>query len=82
MKNVTIALDDEVYELAAARAAEKNTSVSSLIASLIRQMEGKRSLSPEEFQRSLEREEELRRRVGYFSASENISRDELHDRSL
>jgi len=82
MKNVTIALDDEVYELAAARAAEKNTSVSSLIASLIRQMEGKRPLSPEEFRKSLEREEELRKRIGYFSASENISRDELHDRSL
>lgn len=82
MKNVTIALDDEVYELAAARAAEKNTSVSSLIASLIRQMEGKRPLSQEEFQKSLEREEELRKRIGYFSASENISRDELHDRSL
>ncbi|MDR6818597.1 putative CopG family antitoxin [Neorhizobium sp. 2083] len=80
MKNVTIALDDEVYELAAARAAEKNTSVSSLIASLIRQMEGKRPLSPEEFQKSLEREEELRKRIVGISAKDNLPRDELHRR--
>lgn len=82
MKNVTIALDDEVYELAATRAAEQNTSISSLISSLIRQMEHRRLVSPEEFQERLRREEELRKKVGYFSASENISRDELHDRSL
>lgn len=80
MKNVMIALDDEVYELAAARAAEKNTSVSSLIASLIRQMEGKHPLSPEEFQRSLEREEDLRKRIVGVSAKDNLSRDELHRR--
>ena len=80
MKNVTIALDDDIYELAAARAAEQKTSVSSLISLLIRQMETRRPVDAEEFQRRLLREEELRSDIIGVSAGDNLSRDELYRR--
>jgi hypothetical protein len=80
MKQVTIALDDDVYASAAAHAAEKNMSVSSFISSLVRQCEKGRVISPEEFERLRQDEIRLRERIVGISAKDNLSRDELYRR--
>ena len=80
MKQVTIALDDEVYASAAAHAAEKNMSVPSFISSLVRQSEKGRVISPEEFERLRQDEIRLREQITGFSSKHNISRDELYRR--
>lgn len=76
MKNITVSVDDETYRRARIRAAELGKSVSALVRDLL-------NAAPErsdEFKRLEQLEIELRKQVGNFSASENVSREELYDR--
>ena len=79
MKNITVALDDEIYRRARIKAAEKNTSVSSLVKGFLVQIA------------SVESETERRKRLQgetlaairasqVFRATDRLSRDDLHDR--
>jgi len=76
MKNITVTVDDETYRQARIKAAERNTSVSALVRDYLV------ALAKDEgtFQRLLQEERALRARVTNFSASDRLSRDEVHER--
>ena len=83
MKNITIAVDDELYRLARIKAAEHSSSVSALFRAFLIRLTANEGAETE-FQR-LEREEEelraeLRARRLSLDPGHNLSRDELHDR--
>jgi len=80
MKNITVALDDETYRRARIVAAQRDASVSALVKRFLLSL-GAESAAP----RNLKEEQEslldsIWARHAGFSASENVSRDELHDR--
>lgn len=78
MRNITVAVPDEVYRRARIRAAEQGRSVSALVAEYLQGLADQDA----EFARL----EALRRRVQaeitHFRAGDRVSRDELHDRAL
>ena len=80
MKNITIALDDDTYRRARVVAAQRDASVSALVKRFLLSLAAE-SGAP----RNLKEEQESlldsiwARHTG-FSASENLTRDELHDR--
>lgn len=80
MKNITVSVDSDIYHRARVRAAERRTSVSALVRDYLKE------LSAEETERErlerLEQEtvERIRGRGKAFSASNRLSRDQLHDR--
>lgn len=77
MKNVTVSLDDESYRNARVKAAEMGRSLSALVRDYLRDLGAKES----EFERLHKRELELRKKLtGNFSASDRLSRDEVHER--
>jgi hypothetical protein len=76
MKNITVALDEEIYRRARIKAAERDTSVSALVKGFLVEL-----ASEEPASRALEREEhELRARIRSFSAANRLSRDDVHGR--
>ena len=85
MKNITVAVDDEVYRQARIKAAEQDTSVSALVKNyLVQIVNGANSNWQSEFGRLASQEHELRRR--FFAAgkglrsADNLPREALHDR--
>jgi hypothetical protein len=79
MKNITVAVDDETYRNARIRAAELDTSVSALVKRYLVEL----GAGETEFQRLERLEREMRKRVPRgFSAADNLTRDQLHDRAL
>lgn len=76
MKNITVSVPDDVYRAARIRAAERDSSVSALVADYLR------SLSDREAE--LERLEAQRRRIvegiAGFTAADRLGRDEIHAR--
>ncbi len=92
MKNITVSVDEETHRLARIRAAELETSVSALVrgylTNLVRDLGDEAASKPglvetrrDRCRRLLEEAfEEIRRTRGEFRASDNISRDALHDR--
>jgi len=76
VKNITISLDDETYRRARVIAAERGTSVSSLVKGFLTEV-----ASGENEGERLKREERaLRQSIANFRASDRVSRDELHAR--
>lgn len=57
-------------------AAQRDTSVSALVKQFLTELAAGES----EFERLRRQEEELRKRIANFSASENVPRDELYKR--
>lgn len=76
MKNITVSVDDETYRRARIRAAELGTSVSELVRRQLTAISADR----ERFDRLKELEAAARERIGQFSASDRLSRDEIHER--
>jgi uncharacterized protein YdaU (DUF1376 family) len=76
MKNITVSLDDETYRRARMIAAERDTSVSALVKRFLTEL----TSGETEFERLKRLEREIRARITNFSASENVSRDELYNR--
>ncbi len=77
MKNVTLSLDEEVARWARIRAAELDTSVSRMLASLLREMMARDVTSRTAMQQFLVREP----RVLNESGAPYPTRSELHDRT-
>ena len=76
MKNITVAVDDEIYRRARMKAAEQETSVSALVARFLAEL-----ASDESPVERLKREERaLRARIGTFRAGDRLSREEAHGR--
>ncbi|WP_269523988.1 DUF6364 family protein [Coraliomargarita parva] len=81
MKNITVSVKDEVYHKARIYAAEQGTSVSAVVRDLLETVAAKET-ETERLQR-LERETlgRIAARRGQFSASNRLTRDEVHDRN-
>ncbi len=74
VKNITVSLPDEIYRRARVRAAEKDTSVSSLVREFLMNLE------ESEFERLHRIQNEVLATIQHFDASERLTRDEVHDR--
>jgi hypothetical protein len=79
VKNITVSVPDDVYRDARVHAAERESSVSALVAEYLR------SLSDRNAARARMREKRrqiLERVPAGFSGSDRLSRDELYERAL
>jgi Family of unknown function (DUF6364) len=76
VKSITVAIDDETYRRARVAAAKRDTSVSALVKAYLSSL----SSVEDEFEALERRELELREQIKEFSASDRLSRDEVHDR--
>ena len=77
MKNITVSVPDGVYRAARVAAAQRDTSVSALVADYL----GSLSVDNDEFERLRRQEQEIIAGVDpRFSMNDNLSRDALHDR--
>ena len=78
MRNITVSIDDETYTRARIAAAERDTSVSALVKAYLEKL-----ASHETGIGRLKRQErEIRGRIEEFNASDRLSREDLHSRSL
>jgi plasmid stability protein len=78
MTNITVSVPDEVYRAARIRAAEKGSSVSALVAGYLRSL----SARDAELARLAAKRQEIVSQISKdFKASDNLSRDELYDRT-
>jgi hypothetical protein len=78
MANITVSVPDDVYRAARIQAAERDTSVSALVAEYLRSL----SERDAEFARREALWEHVRSQIGKdFKASDNLSREELYDRA-
>lgn len=80
MKNITVSLDDEIYRRARIKAAELDTSVSALVKKYLVDLAGEET----DFERRLRLQNELLAKVKRhgFSASNRLTRDEVHERKV
>lgn len=78
MKNITVAVPDEVYRLARIKAAEAGTSVSSLVAGYLRSL----TEDDSEFDRLAAQQRRITSQIRRFSATDRLDRSEVHDRAL
>ena len=76
MKNITVSLDDETYRRDRMIAAQRDTSVSTLVKRFLRDLASGES----ETERLKRQERELRERITDFYASDRLSRDGVHRR--
>jgi plasmid stability protein len=80
MKNITVTVDDVTYRRARMRAAALDTSVSAEVKRFLVDF----ATTETEFERLLKLEQKVRAEIlasGGFSASERLSRDDIHDRA-
>ena len=80
MKNITVSLDDEIYRRARIKAAELDTSVSALVKKHLIELAGQET----DFERRKRLQDELLAsvKVHRFSASDRLTRDEVHERKV
>ena len=71
-----LSLDDETWRKARIRAAEANTSVSALVKRFLDEL----GSGETEFERLKREERTLRAGIKGFSAGDNLTRNELHER--
>jgi len=80
MKNITVSVDGDLYHQARVYAAQKKTSVSALVKQFLAAVVREES----DFERLKREENELRSRIASegitFSASDRLSRTDLHER--
>jgi predicted transcriptional regulator len=76
MKNITVSLDDETYRRARMIAAHRDTSVSALVKRFLVDL----ASGETKFERLRREERALREQITDFSASDRLTRDEVHDR--
>lgn len=77
VKNITLAVPDDVYRQARVRAAERGTSVSALVAEYLRAMVA----HDREFARLEAKQRRVQAEIRRFSAADRIGRDSLHHRA-
>ncbi|MHB1467727.1 MAG: hypothetical protein ACYCU0_07920 [Solirubrobacteraceae bacterium] len=78
MPNITVSVSDDIYRAARIAAAERDTSVSALVADFLGSLSGREA----EFARLEALQQEIFSQVSKdFKASDNLSREELYDRA-
>lgn len=78
MKNITVSVPEDVYLLARIRAAEQETSVSSLVAGYLRGLSDR----SDEFARLQALQRRVQSEITDFNAGDRLTRDEVHDRAV
>ena len=76
MKNITVSLDDDLYRRARIKAAELDSSVSALVRKYLVELAGQET----DFERRKRLQIETLATIRGFSASDRLSRDEVHQR--
>ena len=78
VKNITVAVSDDVYREARIRAAERGSSVSALVGEYLRSL----SEDGAEFSRLEAQQRRVQGEIDRFSARDRLDRDEIHDRAV
>ena len=78
MKNITVAVSDDVYRTARIRAAELGKSVSALVAEYLNSLSEREA----EFSRLEAKQRSVQNEIRRFRARDRLSRDEVHDRAV
>jgi plasmid stability protein len=78
VKNITVAVSDDVYRAARIRAAERGTSVSALVGDYLRSL----AEGDVEFARLEAQQRRVQGQIGRFRAGDRLGRDEVHDRAV
>jgi hypothetical protein len=78
VKNITVTVDDETYRRAHIKAAERDTSVSALVARFLTEL----AAGETDTERLKREEQALRERIGRFRAADRLPREDLHMRDL
>jgi plasmid stability protein len=78
MKNITVAVPDDVYRNARIRAAERGTSVSALVGEYLRSLSGREA----EFSQLEAQQRQVQSEIRRFRARDRLDRDQLHDRAV
>jgi len=78
MKNITLSVPDDVYRAARIRAAERDTSVSALVADFLRSLSDRDA----EFARLEAQRRRITAGIERFRAADRLSRDEIHERAV
>jgi plasmid stability protein len=76
MKNITVAIDDDLHRRARIRAAEHDTSLSALVRDFLIQFAGGET----EFERRKRLQAETLAAVRAFRAADRLSREAVHNR--
>ena len=76
MRYIKVAVDDQTYTRARIAAAERNTSVSTLVKAYLEQLASLEA----ETERLKRQEREIRSRITAFRASDRLSREDLYAR--
>lgn len=76
MKNITVSLPDDLYRRARVKAAERDTSVSALVREFLTAL----ATDESDFERRKRLQDEVLKSIRGFSASDRLTRDEIHDR--
>jgi plasmid stability protein len=78
VKNITVAVPDDVYREARIRAAERGSSVSGLVAEYLRSLSEEES----EFKRLEAQQRQVQDQILRFRAADRLNRDEVHGRAV
>ncbi|ORB47356.1 hypothetical protein [Mycobacterium persicum] len=78
MKNITVAVPDEVYRAARIRAAELGQSVSTLVAGYLTSLAERDAA----FSRLEEQQRKIQNEIRRFRAADRLSRDQVHARAV
>jgi hypothetical protein len=78
MKNITVSVPEDVYRVARVRAAEEDSSVSSLVADYLRSLGERRS----EFSRLEAQQDRVFEEIDRFRAGDRLARNEVHRRAV
>ena len=76
MRNITVTVDDETYRRARMKAAERDTSVSALVARFLTEL----AASETDVERLKREERALRERISSFRAADRLPREDVHRR--
>jgi len=78
MRNITVAVPDDVYRAARIRAAERGSSLSALVADYLRSLSERET----EFARLETQQKRVQREIQRFRARDRLDRDEIHVRAV
>jgi hypothetical protein len=78
VKNITVSVPDDVYRDARIAAAERDTSVSSLVVGYLRSLSDRMR----QFNRLEAQQREIQAEISSFRAADRLSRDEAHERAV
>ena len=78
MKNITVSVPDDVYRDARIAAAERDTSVSSLVVGYLRSLTDR----TRQFNKLEAQQHDVQAQITRFRAADRLGRDEGHERAV